>query len=181
MGEKEKSIAYLRRSLELGYRNFSHIARDRDLDNIREEKGFTDLIYEYLEIHKQEIKVGANDNTAYEYKTEEIPFIKEGSMCKVKCSVNGLSLHFILDTGASSVSISSVEATFMIKNGYLSASDVIGKQKYLIANGEVAEGTIINLREVKLGLFILTISERLSCATSRIHCFWGKVCLAGWA
>lgn len=59
------------------------------------------------------------------------------------------SFHF--DTGASDVSLSSVEATFMVKNGYLSASDVIGKQQFLTASGEVSEGTVINLREVKFG------------------------------
>lgn len=62
-----------------------------------------------------------------------------------------MPLHLIFDTGASNVSLSSVEATFMIKNGYLSASDIIGKQQFLTASGEVSEGTIINLKEVKLG------------------------------
>ena len=39
----------------------------------------------------------------------------------------------------------------MVKNGYLSASDVVGKQHFLTASGEVSEGTVINLREVKFG------------------------------
>lgn len=151
MGEKEKAIGYLRKSLELGFRRFSHIARDRDLDNIRNEKDFIDLIQEYMEIHNQETKADSKDDTKYEERTEEIPFTKEGDMCKVKCTINGLPLHFIFDTGASDVSLSSVEATFMMKNGYLSASDVIGKQQFLNANGEVSEGTVINLREVKFG------------------------------
>lgn len=151
MGEKEKSIGYLRKSLELGFRRFSHIARDRDLDNIRNEKDFIDLIQEYMEIHNQETKTDSKDDTIFEERTEEIPFTKEGDMCKVKCSINGLPLHFIFDTGASDVSLSSVEATFMMKNGYLSASDVIGKQQFLNASGEVSEGTVINLREVKFG------------------------------
>ena len=151
MGEKEKAIGYLRKSLEFGFRRFSHIARDRDLDNIRNEKDFIDLIQEYMEIHNQETKTDSKDDTIFEERTEEIPFTKEGDMCKVKCSINGLPLHFIFDTGASDVSLSSVEATFMMKNGYLSASDVIGKQQFLNASGEVSEGTVINLREVKLG------------------------------
>ena len=151
MGDKEKAIGYMRKSLELGFRRFLHIARDRDLDNIRNEKDFIDLIQEYMEIHNQETKVDSKDDTKYEERTEEIPFTKEGDMCKVKCTINGLPLHFIFDTGASDVSLSSVEATFMMKNGYLSASDVIGKQQFLNANGEVSEGTVINLREVKFG------------------------------
>lgn len=82
---------------------------------------------------------------------EEIPFVKEGDLCKVKCTINGLPLHFIFDTGASDVSLSSVEATFMVKNGYLSSSDVVGKQRFLTADGNVSEGTVINLKEVKFG------------------------------
>lgn len=81
----------------------------------------------------------------------EVPFAKEGDMCMVKCNINNLPLHFIFDTGASSISMSDVEATFMMKNGYLSAKDVIGKQHFLTADGSVCEGTVLNLRNVKFG------------------------------
>lgn len=84
-------------------------------------------------------------------KVEEIPFTKEGGVCKVKCAINGLPLHFIFDTGATDVSISSVEATFMSKNDFLSSSDIIGKQNYQTADGNITEGTVINLKDVKLG------------------------------
>ena len=84
-------------------------------------------------------------------KVDEVPFTKEGGVCKVKCSINGLPLHFIFDTGAADVSISSVEATFMAKNDYLSSSDIMGKQNYMTADGNIVEGTVINLREVKFG------------------------------
>lgn len=151
MGEKEKSIGYLRKALETGFRRFAHIKRDRDLDNIRNEKEFIDLINEFEEKNRQEISADHSDDEAYKEAIEEIPFSKEGDMCKVKCAINGLPLHFIFDTGASDVSLSSVEATFMVKNGYLSSSDVIGKQHFLTASGEVSEGTVINLREVKFG------------------------------
>ena len=49
------------------------------------------------------------------------------------CKVNGLSLKFIFDTGASDVSISLTEALFMLKNGYLSEDDLIGTEYYRIA------------------------------------------------
>lgn len=151
MGEKEKSISYLRKALELGYRRFAHIKRDRDLNNIRDEESYKTLIEEYESKHKQETATDEDDSTLYEEQTEEIPFVKEGDLCKVKCTINGLPLHFIFDTGASDVSLSSVEATFMVKNGYLSSSDVVGKQRYLTADGNVSEGTVINLKEVKFG------------------------------
>ena len=62
-----------------------------------------------------------------------------------------MPLHFIFDTGASDVTISMVEATFMMKNGYLSGNDVIGSQRYMDANGDVNVGTIINLKNVNFG------------------------------
>lgn len=149
MGEKEKSINYLRKALELGFRRFAHIKRDRDLNNIHNEESYKVLIDEYENKHKQETVTDEDDSTLYEEQTEEIPFVKEGDLCKVKCAINGLPLHFIFDTGASDVSLSSVEATFMIKNGYLSSSDIVGKQRYLTADGNVSEGTVVNLKEVK--------------------------------
>lgn len=152
MGEKEKALSYLRQSLEDGYRRFAHIKRDRDLNNIRNTEEFKVLLKEYEEKHLQEIAADADgDDSAYELKVEEIPFTKEGGVCKVKCAINGLPLHFIFDTGATDVSISSVEATFMAKNDFLSSSDIIGKQNYQTADGNITEGTIINLKDVKLG------------------------------
>lgn len=152
MGEKEKALSYLRQSLENGYRRFAHIKRDRDLNNIRNTEEFKVLMKEYEEKHLQEIAADADgDDSAYELKVEEIPFTKEGGVCKVKCAINGLPLHFIFDTGATDVSISSVEATFMAKNDFLSSSDIVGKQNYQTADGNITEGTVINLKDVKLG------------------------------
>lgn len=152
MGEKEKALSYLRQSLEDGYRRFAHIKRDRDLNNIRNTEEFKVLMKEYEKKHLQEIAADADgDDSAYELKVEEIPFTKEGGVCKVKCAINGLPLHFIFDTGATDVSISSVEATFMSKNDFLSSSDIIGKQNYQTADGNITEGTVINLKDVKLG------------------------------
>lgn len=152
MGEKEKALSYLRQSLENGYRRFAHIKRDRDLNNIRNTEEFKVLLKEYEEKHLQEIAADADgDDSAYELKVEEIPFTQESGVCKVKCAINGLPLHFIFDTGATDVSISSVEATFMAKNDFLSSSDIIGKQNYQTADGNITEGTVINLKDVKLG------------------------------
>ena len=61
----------------------------------------------------------------------------------------------IFDTGASDITISSVEANFMLKNGYLSERDVKGKRYYQVANGQLSEGTVITLREVKVGDAVL--------------------------
>ena len=50
-----------------------------------------------------------------EMVTTEVPFTKESGVCKVKFDINGLPLHFVFDTGPSDVTISMVEAMFIIK------------------------------------------------------------------
>jgi clan AA aspartic protease (TIGR02281 family) len=76
---------------------------------------------------------------------------KRDGVFYVPCKVNGLELKFIFDTGASDVSISLAEATFMMKNGYLVESDVLGSQRYQMANGSIEEGVVVNLRQIEIG------------------------------
>ena len=114
-------------------------------------KEFEDLLKEYEEVHQQEIDSNKGDSDEYEEKVVEIPFTKEGEVCKVKCSINGLPLYFIFDTGASDVSMSDVEANFMFKNEYLTSQDVEGRQNYMTADGNVVAGTVVNLRNVNFG------------------------------
>ena len=142
------SIKYLRIALEKGYRNFRHIDMDSDLDNIRNTDWFKSLLKEYKQKGSEKEQ---KENIEMKLVTSEVPFSREGSICKVKCNINGLPLHFIFDTGASDVSLSMVEATFMMKNGYLSKKDVAGSQHYIDANGNVSVGTVICLKKVIFG------------------------------
>lgn len=71
------------------------------------------------------------------------------------CKVNNLSLKFILDTGATDVSISETEAMFMIKNGYLKKEDIGETEYYSLANGDITEGVTVNLKTVEIGGIIL--------------------------
>lgn len=75
---------------------------------------------------------------------------KVGNVSVIPCKVNGLNLSFIFDTGASDVSISMTEATFMLKNDYLSKNDIVGSQNYLDANGNINQGINIILKEVEI-------------------------------
>lgn len=74
---------------------------------------------------------------------------KKGGVYTVPCKVNGLPLKFIFDTGASDVSISLTEAMFMLKNGYLKKEDIGENVYYGIANGDVAKGTKLNIKEIE--------------------------------
>ena len=155
MKNKEKALEYLEKSLQHGYTRFSHMDYDYDMDFIREAEEYKALIDKYK---NRKANRSVNQETSaiegnplHGMVTTEIPFTKEGGICKVKCSINGLPLHFVFDTGASDVTISLVEANFMMKNGYLNSKDVVGSQKYMDANGEINVGTVINLKNVAFG------------------------------
>lgn len=151
MGELEKAVDFLRIAFEKGYRRFAHMEMDNDLNAIRQMPEFRELVEQYKKIFESEIAEDIAADVTYEDCIAEIPFTKEDGVCKVKCSINDLPLYFVFDTGASDVSISSVEATFMMKNGYLKSTDVIGKQNYMMANGEISAGTVLNIHNVNFG------------------------------
>ena len=150
MNDSIISLKYFKTALEKGYRDFRHVALDSDLDNIRQLDTFKTLMNKYMQKGNEKGLAEVNDGERV-FVTSEVPFTKEGGVCKVKCKINGLPLHFIFDTGASDVTLSMVEATFMMKNGYLSNKDVIGSQQYMDANGNVSVGTVINLKNVDFG------------------------------
>ena len=151
MKSKEKALEYLEKSLESGYNRFAHIGIDHDMDFIRETTEFKSLMKKYEDIHNSKITKSTSSQTSNELITTEIPFKKENGICNVKCKINDLPLYFVFDTGASTVSLSMVEATFMMKNGYLNKKDVIGSQYFMDANGNINEGTVINIRKVDFG------------------------------
>ena len=76
---------------------------------------------------------------------------KEGGVYKVPCSVNGLKLKFIFDTGAASVCISETYADMMLENEYLEESDIKGVSQSTIADGSNIDNVVINLRKVEIG------------------------------
>ncbi len=84
-----------------------------------------------------------------------IQMARSGGVSLIPCTVNGLSLNFIYDTGASDVSLSLTEAGFMLKNGYLADSDFIGVQNYSDANGNIEEGVTINLKSIVIGGLVI--------------------------
>lgn len=151
MKDKDSALRYLEKSLALGYNKFAHIERDFDLDFLRDTDEFKALIEKYKQkMTSGNVAIGVFDVSGSEHITE-VPFTKENGVCKVKCNINNLPLHFVFDTGASDVTISMVEATFMMKNGYLSSKDVVGSQRYMDANGDVSVGTVINMKNVNFG------------------------------
>ena len=114
------------------------------------------MIEEYKAKHAEylkefELEMPASEETVTEIAVKRNP----GGTFEIPCDINGLALQMIFDTGASDVTISSVEANFMFKNGYLSEKDIKGKRYYQVASGQLNEGTVITLREVRIGDAVL--------------------------
>lgn len=159
MGDKEEALKCLENCLKQQYNTFAILRSDCEFDSIRQLPEFKALVSKYEEEAQKRVseleKESKTDNAQYEEATCQVPYTKKGGVTQVKCEVNGLPLHFIFDTGASSISISSVEAMFMLKNEYLNEKDIVGTSLFTDANGDISEGTVINLKNVKIGDAVL--------------------------
>ena len=153
MNKIEQALSYLEKAVEMGYKRFAHMDNDHDMDALRDLPEYKSLIQKYKDSVKDNSLSPNSDSSSAEDRVVEVPFTKESgsSLCNVKCTINDLPLYFIFDTGASDVSLSQVEATFMMKNGYLSKNDVVGNAYFTDAVGNVNVGTIINLKKVDFG------------------------------
>lgn len=160
LGKLEESLAALDTALQLGYRNFKHLEDDDDMDPIRDLPKYKALVDEYMfftvhpkiEADTLDVDIPAEKPVSSDPMVSEIPLRKKtGGTYEIPCSINGLPLKFILDTGASDVTLSSVEADFMLKNEYLSSKDFRGNRKYLTASGNICDGAVICLKEVRVG------------------------------
>lgn len=110
-----------------------HHGRDRLSQSSTSQRGNTERI---------ERKIGSHT---------KVNMRKEGGVYLVPVTVNGLNLDFIFDTGASSISLSSAEATVMLRQGQITEDDVVGQQQFQDATGGVSVGTVILRRTVQIG------------------------------
>jgi len=152
MSKPKQALLHLKIAFEKGYRDFKHIEVDDDLDNIRITSEFQNLVKEWQDkttssSHNDLGQTQEHITKTYTIAMKALP----SGVYEVPCKINDLPLKFILDTGASDVTISSTDAKFMLKNNYLHSQDIIGKRRYLTASGDIIEGTKIKLRKIQIG------------------------------
>ena len=85
------------------------------------------------------------------YSQKYVEMKKINGVYQIPCKVNGIPMNFIFDTGASDVTISLVEAKFLIKQGLLNKEDFRENINYSLADGSILEGTKINLKSIEIG------------------------------
>ncbi len=84
-------------------------------------------------------------------KKTVVRMTKRSGVYEIPVKINGLELNFIIDTGASSISISQVEAATMRRQGKIDESDILGERQFSDANGDISVGMVIRLRSVQIG------------------------------
>jgi clan AA aspartic protease (TIGR02281 family) len=155
LSNQDKSIDYLKKALNDGWRDFVHIEYDPDLDNIRNSDEFKSLIQEYKDIYQKELLSFETDeqkNDVDNQKIYVIPIKKlRSNIYEVICAINGVPMKFLFDTGASGVLLSRTEADFLLKNDYLKLYDIGEKKKSRLADGSIVESTSVKLRKFKIG------------------------------
>lgn len=87
--------------------------------------------------------------------TTAIPLERESGVYYIRVQVNDVPMRFILDTGASAVSISLTEALFLYKQGTLTEEDFGGRTIMQDANGVNSETQVVNLRKLAIGNYEL--------------------------
>lgn len=152
VGEVDEARESLRKAIELGFTNFFEITSPYTPDSLISIDGVADIVSnaetQYMAMLGQDY---FDETDTIDPEEGEVPFVVKNEGMVVRGEVNGLPLNFIFDTGASVISISSVEAAFMLKNDYLEESDLGGVRQFRLASGEFVDGTVVNLREVNLG------------------------------
>ncbi len=148
-GEERHATELLRQAFENGLIRFKMLRNTPLMEPLRQLPEFEQMVSEYEMLYHATLAEEALNEP--EAEGGIVPFTRDGDMISVRGEVNGLPLKFIFDTGASDITISSVEAAFMLKNDYLEEPDMGGVQNYRTASGELVEGTVVNLREIKLG------------------------------
>lgn len=56
LNNKEKALDYFEEAMEKGYRDFEHLAKDKDLNNIRNERRFIKIVDKYKSLLNKELK-----------------------------------------------------------------------------------------------------------------------------
>lgn len=81
----------------------------------------------------------------------EIPMKKKGGIYLVPVKINGITLDFVFDTGASVISISNLEFELLLKNNTITETDITEYAQVKEASGRISKVRTINIKEVQIG------------------------------
>lgn len=112
------------------------------------------------------------------FSQERIKMQKEGGVYRIPCTINGLKLKFVFDTGASSICISESVANMMLENEYLSPSDIVGTAQSIVADGRIVDHAKIKLRSLKIGSIEMNNVDAIVVFGQSAPLLLGQTCLS---
>ena len=84
--------------------------------------------------------------------SHRVQMVKKGGTYTVPVFINNvLSLNFVVDSGASDVTIPADVAMVLNRTGTIQPGDFIGSQKYQLADGSVIDSAQFIIRSLKVG------------------------------
>lgn len=102
-------------------------------------------VYTYFDDFKLKIKVIQNNSQAIKMK-------KNGNIYEIPISLNDVvNTDFIIDTGASNVSITPDLALLLIKSGTINSEDWLKDKYYQFADGSIAKSKTFKIKKLKIG------------------------------
>lgn len=99
----------------------------------------------------KESKITSDDG----FNNEAIRLEKRNNVYYIDISINGLSEKFILDTGASDVTLNEEVERDLISKGLLKKEDYISSALYRIADGSIVSNRRLIISKLKIGKFIV--------------------------
>lgn len=147
INDTANALTSLEKSFELGYRNFSQVDSDSNLDSLRTKTSYIALVDKW----KKASGVSANFAKAEKSDaqkamvTTEVKFRREQQKFALGCKLNNLDISCLLDTAATIGSISFADALFLTKYGYIQAQEW-SQDPYK----DLTESTVVTIRELEI-------------------------------
>jgi clan AA aspartic protease (TIGR02281 family) len=107
---------------------------------------------DYAEAEESWRKANEQRNANLGVRATEIPLQRLGGVYEVPVKINGvITLGFVLDTGASEVTIPADVALTLLRTGTITQKDFLPGKSYQMADGSIVRSSRFILRELDLG------------------------------
>ena len=108
--------------------------------------------YELQNLRNWESDQGMHSYYSFEDQKKIIKLKDDNGIYKLPVKINNtVTLDFVLDLGASDVSLSPDIFSVLYKAGKIEESDFIGTQTYKFADGSTAKSNVVNLKSLQIG------------------------------
>lgn len=147
INDTASALTSLEKSFELGYRNFTQVDSDSNLDSLRSKPSYIALVDKW----KRTSGVSANfanvekKDSEKPMVTTEIKFKREQQKFVLGCKLNGIDITCQLDTAATTGTISVADAMFLTKYGFIQTREW-SQDPYK----DKTESTIVTIRELEI-------------------------------